>query len=206
MLRRMSMAALAVLSIAALPAFAQTFPSEARPPHRRLCARRHRRRRRARDRRQARDRAWANGRGGEPRRRERRDRRDVCGQCTARRAHTARWADRRDGGQSVLDEGAHLRSAGAPARRAATVVPLALAIPGKAPYATMAEMFKAMQQSRQAVLVRLRRHRTPGHFAGEYLSAKLPGNWCMCPTRARDRRSTTSSAAMSICIFRAFRR
>ena len=67
---------------------------------------------------QARAGARADRGGGEPRGRERRDRRHVGGQCAARRPHAARRANRRDGGQPVLDEGTELRSAGVCADRA----------------------------------------------------------------------------------------
>jgi tripartite-type tricarboxylate transporter receptor subunit TctC len=63
----------------------------------------------------------------------------------------------------------------------ATVVPLALAIPGKAPYASMAEMFKAMKESGKQFSFASAGTGTPGHFAGEYLSAKLPGKLVHVP-------------------------
>jgi tripartite-type tricarboxylate transporter receptor subunit TctC len=63
----------------------------------------------------------------------------------------------------------------------ATVVPLALAVPGKAPYATMAEMFRAMQQPGRQFSFASAGTGTPGHFAGEYLSAKLPGKLVHVP-------------------------
>jgi tripartite-type tricarboxylate transporter receptor subunit TctC len=63
----------------------------------------------------------------------------------------------------------------------ATVVPLALAIPGKAPYASMAEMFKAMQSSGKQFSFASAGTGTPGHLAGEYLSAKLPGKLVHVP-------------------------
>ena len=53
----------------------------------------------------------------------------------------------------------------------ATVVPLALAIPGKAPYASMAEFFKAMKESGKRFSFASAGTGTPGHLAGEYLSA-----------------------------------
>src|SRR5438552_2015808 len=52
----------------------------------------------------------------------------------------------------------------------ATVVPLALAIPGKAHYASMAEMFKAMQAPGKQFSFASAGTGTPGHLAGEYLS------------------------------------
>jgi len=63
----------------------------------------------------------------------------------------------------------------------ATVVPLALAIPGKAPYATMAEFFKAMKESGKQFSFASAGTGTPGHLAGEYLSAKLPGKLVHVP-------------------------
>jgi tripartite-type tricarboxylate transporter receptor subunit TctC len=63
----------------------------------------------------------------------------------------------------------------------ATVVPLALAIPGKAPYASMAEMLKAMQTSGKQFSFASAGTGTPGHLAGEYLSAKLPGKLVHVP-------------------------
>jgi tripartite-type tricarboxylate transporter receptor subunit TctC len=63
----------------------------------------------------------------------------------------------------------------------ATVVPLALAIPGKAPYASMAEMLKAIQTSGKPFSFASAGTGTPGHLAGEYLSAKLPGKLVHVP-------------------------
>src|SRR6185295_12981335 len=63
----------------------------------------------------------------------------------------------------------------------ATVVPLALAIPGKAPYATMAEFFKALKESNKPFSFASAGTGTPGHLAGEYLSAKLPGKLVHVP-------------------------
>jgi tripartite-type tricarboxylate transporter receptor subunit TctC len=63
----------------------------------------------------------------------------------------------------------------------ATVVPLALAIPGKVPYATMAEMLEAMQSADKPFTFASAGTGTPGHFAGEYLSAKLPGKLTHVP-------------------------
>ena len=63
----------------------------------------------------------------------------------------------------------------------ATVVPLALAIPGKAPYATMAEMLKAIDTSGKPFTFASAGIGTPGHLAGEYLSAKLPGKLVHVP-------------------------
>jgi tripartite-type tricarboxylate transporter receptor subunit TctC len=63
----------------------------------------------------------------------------------------------------------------------ATVVPLALTIPGKAPYATMVEFFKAMKESGKQFSFASAGTGTPGHLAGEYLSAKLPGKLVHVP-------------------------
>ena len=63
----------------------------------------------------------------------------------------------------------------------ATVVPLALAVPGKAPYATMAEMLKAIATSGKPFSFASAGIGTPGHLAGEYLSAKLPGKLVHVP-------------------------
>src|ERR1051325_7341634 len=63
----------------------------------------------------------------------------------------------------------------------ATIVPLALTVPGKAPYATMAEFFKAVKDSGKPFSFASAGTGTPGHFAGEYLSAKLPGKLTHVP-------------------------
>src|SRR5215212_9827667 len=63
----------------------------------------------------------------------------------------------------------------------ATVVPLALTVSGKAPYATMAEFFKAMKESGKQFSFASAGTGTPGHLAGEYLSAKLPGKLVHVP-------------------------
>ena len=63
----------------------------------------------------------------------------------------------------------------------ATVVPLALTVPGKTPYASMADMFKAMQTSGKQFSFASAGTGTPGHFAGEYLSAKMPGKLVHVP-------------------------
>lgn len=63
----------------------------------------------------------------------------------------------------------------------ATVVPLALAVPGKAPYATMAEMLKAMQAPGKQFSFASAGTGTPGYFAGEVLSAKMPGKLVHVP-------------------------
>lgn len=63
----------------------------------------------------------------------------------------------------------------------ATVVPLALTVPGSAPYGTMAEMVKAMKESGKKFSFASAGTGTPGHFAGEYLSAKMPGKLVHVP-------------------------
>jgi tripartite-type tricarboxylate transporter receptor subunit TctC len=63
----------------------------------------------------------------------------------------------------------------------ATVVPLALTVPGKASYTTMAEMLNAIQTSGKPFSFASAGTGTPGHFAGEYLSAKLPGKLVHVP-------------------------
>jgi tripartite-type tricarboxylate transporter receptor subunit TctC len=63
----------------------------------------------------------------------------------------------------------------------ATVVPLALTVPGKTPHASMAEMLKAIQSSARPLAFASAGTGTPGHLAGEYLSAKLPGKLTHVP-------------------------
>lgn len=63
----------------------------------------------------------------------------------------------------------------------ATVVPLALAVPGSAPYTTMDGMLKAMHTSGKQFSFASAGTGTPGHLAGEYLSAKLPGKLVHVP-------------------------
>jgi tripartite-type tricarboxylate transporter receptor subunit TctC len=63
----------------------------------------------------------------------------------------------------------------------ATVVPLALAIPGNAPYASMGDMLKAINASSKAFTFASAGTGTPGHLAGEYLSAKMPGKLTHVP-------------------------
>jgi tripartite-type tricarboxylate transporter receptor subunit TctC len=62
----------------------------------------------------------------------------------------------------------------------ASVVPLALVVPAKAPYSTMAELAKALTE-KQPLTFASAGTGTPGHFAGEYLSAKLPGKLVHVP-------------------------
>ena len=63
----------------------------------------------------------------------------------------------------------------------ATVVPLGLTVPGKAPYASMVEMLKAIAAAGKPFSFASAGTGTPGHFAGEYLSAKLPGKLIHVP-------------------------
>jgi len=64
----------------------------------------------------------------------------------------------------------------------ATIVPLALVVPGKATYATLAEMLK-VGQTRDLTFASAGTA-TPGHFAGEMLKFKSKANSRMYPTRA----------------------
>jgi tripartite-type tricarboxylate transporter receptor subunit TctC len=63
----------------------------------------------------------------------------------------------------------------------ATIVPLALTIPGTAPYTSLSEMLKAIQASGKPLSFASAGTGTPGHFAGEYLSAKMPGKLVHVP-------------------------
>jgi tripartite-type tricarboxylate transporter receptor subunit TctC len=63
----------------------------------------------------------------------------------------------------------------------ATIVPLALVVPSSAPYSTLAEMLKAVQASGKPFTFASAGTGTPGHFAGEYLSAKMPGKLVHVP-------------------------
>jgi tripartite-type tricarboxylate transporter receptor subunit TctC len=63
----------------------------------------------------------------------------------------------------------------------ATVVPLALSVPGNAPYSTLAEMLKTLSSSDKKFSFASAGTGTPGHLAGEYLSAKLPGKLVHVP-------------------------
>jgi tripartite-type tricarboxylate transporter receptor subunit TctC len=63
----------------------------------------------------------------------------------------------------------------------ATVVPLALVVPPSAPYSTLADMLKAIQTSGKPFTFASAGTGTPGHFAGEYLSAKMPGKLVHVP-------------------------
>jgi tripartite-type tricarboxylate transporter receptor subunit TctC len=61
----------------------------------------------------------------------------------------------------------------------ATVVPLALSVPASAPYSTLADMLKTLASSDKKFASA--GTGTPGHIAGEYLSAKLPGKLAHVP-------------------------
>jgi tripartite-type tricarboxylate transporter receptor subunit TctC len=63
----------------------------------------------------------------------------------------------------------------------ATIVPLALTVPAKAPYATMAEMLRALLSSSTPLSFASAGTGTPGHLAGEFLAAKLPGKLLHVP-------------------------
>jgi len=63
----------------------------------------------------------------------------------------------------------------------ATVVPLALTVPGKMPHASLGEMIKAIETSGKPMSFASAGTGTPGHLAGEYLSAKLPGKLVHVP-------------------------
>ena len=61
----------------------------------------------------------------------------------------------------------------------ATIVPLALVVPGKAPYATVAEMLKASHE--RGLTFASAGTATPGHFAGEVLKFKTRSNLTHVP-------------------------
>jgi tripartite-type tricarboxylate transporter receptor subunit TctC len=63
----------------------------------------------------------------------------------------------------------------------ATVVPLALSVPASAPYSTLADMLKTLSSSDKKFSFASAGTGTPGHIAGEYLSAKLPGKLVHVP-------------------------
>jgi len=63
----------------------------------------------------------------------------------------------------------------------ATVVPLALTVPGTTPHATMSAMFNAIKTSGKPFSFASAGTGTPGHFAGEYLSSKMPGKLVHVP-------------------------
>lgn len=60
-----------------------------------------------------------------------------------------------------------------------TVVPLALVVPAKAPYSTMAEFLSALKTGK--LTFASAGTGTPGHFAGELLKAKTKGNLTHVP-------------------------
>jgi tripartite-type tricarboxylate transporter receptor subunit TctC len=59
------------------------------------------------------------------------------------------------------------------------VVPLALVVPAKAPYSTMAEFMKALRSDK--ITFASAGTGTPGYFAGEFLKAKTHGNLTHVP-------------------------
>jgi tripartite-type tricarboxylate transporter receptor subunit TctC len=61
----------------------------------------------------------------------------------------------------------------------ATIVPLALVVPGKAPYGTVAELLKASQE--RGLSFASAGTATPGHFAGEVLKFKTKGKLTHVP-------------------------
>ena len=61
----------------------------------------------------------------------------------------------------------------------ATIVPLALVVPGKAPYASVAEMLKASHE--RGLTFASAGTATPGHFAGEVLKFKTRSNLTHVP-------------------------
>jgi tripartite-type tricarboxylate transporter receptor subunit TctC len=63
----------------------------------------------------------------------------------------------------------------------ATVVPLALTVPGKITHASLGDMIKAIESSGKPLSFASAGTGTPGHLAGEYLSAKLPGKLVHVP-------------------------
>jgi len=63
----------------------------------------------------------------------------------------------------------------------ATNVPLALVVPNKAPYSTMAELLAALSVSGRQLSFASAGTGTPGHLAGEFLSAKMPGKLTHVP-------------------------
>lgn len=62
----------------------------------------------------------------------------------------------------------------------ASVVPLALVVPAKAPYSTMAELAKALS-SKQPLTFASAGTGTPGHFAGEFLKLRTKANLTHVP-------------------------
>src|SRR3954454_324509 len=62
----------------------------------------------------------------------------------------------------------------------ASVVPLALVVPAKAPYSTMAELAKALAE-KQLLTFASAGTGTPGHFAGEFLKLRTKANLTHVP-------------------------
>src|SRR5258708_8384257 len=62
----------------------------------------------------------------------------------------------------------------------ASVVPLALVVPAKAPYSTMAELAKALTE-KQPLTFASAGTGTPGHFAGEFLKLRTKANLTHVP-------------------------
>jgi len=62
----------------------------------------------------------------------------------------------------------------------ASVVPLALVVPAKAPYSTMADLAKAVAEQKPLTFASAGTG-TPGHFAGEFLKLKTKGNLTHVP-------------------------
>jgi tripartite-type tricarboxylate transporter receptor subunit TctC len=62
----------------------------------------------------------------------------------------------------------------------ASVVPLALVVPAKAPYSTMAELAKALAE-KQPLTFASAGTGTPGHFAGEFLKLRTKANLTHVP-------------------------
>ena len=62
----------------------------------------------------------------------------------------------------------------------ASVVPLALVVPAKAPYSTMAELAKALT-GKQPLTFASAGTGTPGHFAGEFLKLRTKANLTHVP-------------------------
>ena len=97
-------------------------------------------------------------------------------QFAARRSHICCRADRRDRRQPVLDEGATYEPKDLVPVALATVVPLRSRCLASAPYATMADMLKAIAASAKAILFASAGTGTPGHLAGEICRRASPGS------------------------------
>jgi tripartite-type tricarboxylate transporter receptor subunit TctC len=81
------------------------------------------------------------------------------------------------------------------------VVPLALVVPGSAPYSTMAEFVKFLRNPDRPVTFASAGIGTPGHPAGELLKLKLNNNLTHVLYKGAAPALNESSAAMSISIF-----